>query len=98
MSEEIKFTEDELKSINDIRQTYVTIQNSFGRAGISRIRLNQDIENLNRYEDDLGNRFIETQKKEKDLLDSITKKYGDGQLDIQSGKFTPTQSPTESKE
>lgn len=104
MSEEIKFTEEEIKSINEVRQTYVSIQNAFGRVGISEIRLHQDMDNLANYRDELANKFAETQNKEKELLESITKKYGDGQLDIQSGKFTPvkstqteTQPSTESK-
>ena len=89
MSEAIKFTEDELKSINEIRQTYAGVQNAFGRVGISRLRINQDIQNLDNYENELSQKFNDTQQQEKELLDKITEKYGDGQLDIQTGQFTP---------
>ena len=30
MAKEIKFTEDELKSLSDLRETYAAVQNDFG--------------------------------------------------------------------
>ena len=93
MPEEIKFSEEEMKSIQEIQQNYIGIQNAFGRLGVSRIRLEQDMENLDNAEGDLRSKYSENQTKEKDLVDSITKKYGDGQLNLETGTFVPN--PTE---
>lgn len=88
MSEEIKFTEDEMNKVNGIRQKYVTIQNSFGQVSINRIRLNQQVEDLNKAEESLSTEFQENQNSERDFVNEINTKYGDGNLDINTGIFT----------
>ena len=98
MSEAIKFTEEEMTAVNNIRQKYVTIQNSFGQVSINRIRLNQQIEDLDKAEEALGNDFKENQNSERDFVQEINKKYGDGNLDINTGIFTKnTPTDTEKK-
>lgn len=95
MSEEIKFTEEEMKQVSEIRQKYVTIQNSFGQISINRLRLNQQNEDLDKAEQTLSAEFMENQNSERDFVDEINKKYGDGNLDINTGIFTKSQ--TENK-
>ena len=95
MSEEIKFTEEEMKQVSEIRQKYVTIQNSFGQISINRLRLNQQNEDLDKAEQTLSAEFMENQNSERDFVDGINKKYGDGNLDINTGVFTKSQ--TENK-
>tara|TARA_Y100001963_G_C6677596_1_gene398257 strand:- start:419 stop:712 length:294 start_codon:yes stop_codon:yes gene_type:complete len=92
---EVKFTEDEMKSINDIQKTYLGLQNALGQVGVNRIRLGQQIEDLDRNESDLRKEFVSTQTKERDFIDQINKKYGDGNLDINTGVFTPAEKETE---
>ena len=43
MSEPIKFTEGELKEVNDLQGTYLNLQNALGQISIGRIRLDQQI-------------------------------------------------------
>ena len=95
MSEEIKFTEEEMKQVSEIRQKYVTIQNSFGQISINRLRLNQQNDDLDKAEQTLSAEFMENQNSERDFIDGINKKYGDGNLDINTGVFTKSQ--TENK-
>tara|TARA_Y100000401_G_scaffold67138_1_gene53720 strand:+ start:1936 stop:2223 length:288 start_codon:yes stop_codon:yes gene_type:complete len=95
MSEEIKFTEEEMKQVSEIRQKYVTIQNSFGQISINRLRLNQQNDDLDKAEQTLSAEFMENQNSERDFVDGINKKYGDGNLDINTGVFTKSQ--TENK-
>ena len=89
MAEEIKFTEDEMKSLQNLQQTYVGIQNAFGQVSVSKLRLDQQIEELDKADENLRNQWSETQGKEKEFVESINKKYGDGNLDINTGVFTP---------
>ena len=95
MSEEIKFTEEEMKQVSEIRQKYVTIQNSFVQISINRLRLNQQNDDLDKAEQTLSAEFMENQNSERDFVDGINKKYGDGNLDINTGVFTKSQ--TENK-
>ena len=89
MAEAIKFTEDEMKKIEEFQKTYVNIQQALGQVSVAEIRLNQQLKSLNDSENELKNKFVETQKNEKKFIDEITKKYGDGTLDPETGTFIP---------
>tara|TARA_Y100001963_G_C6592884_1_gene358788 strand:+ start:301 stop:606 length:306 start_codon:yes stop_codon:yes gene_type:complete len=86
---EVKFTEDEMKQITELQGTYVNLQNALGQLNINRIRLEQQLEELDSGEDNIRTKFVETQTKEREFVQSINKKYGDGNLDLNSGVFTP---------
>jgi len=88
-TEPVKFNEDEMKSVKDLKQTYGSIQVQFGQAAITKIKLEEEIDGLNKYADELKTQFLETQKKEGSFLDSIKEKYGDGELNPETGIFTP---------
>ena len=47
---EIKFTEEELKSLNDLNQGYTTKQQQFGQLKVQRILLTQQLEALDETE------------------------------------------------
>lgn len=87
MSEEVKFTEDELKSLKDIQQKYVNIQVNLGQLGMSRIKLEQQITSLDDSEVSLREEFEKTTKDEQNFLEEIRKKYGDGELNPETGVF-----------
>tara|TARA_Y100000034_G_scaffold113349_1_gene148281 strand:+ start:184 stop:495 length:312 start_codon:yes stop_codon:yes gene_type:complete len=89
MSEAVKFTEDEMKQINDLQQGYVNLQNALGQLGVSRIRLEQQFDDLDTTEENVRAQFVENQTKEREFVDIINKKYGDGNLDLTTGVFTP---------
>tara|TARA_Y100000593_G_scaffold78267_1_gene145318 strand:- start:2245 stop:2544 length:300 start_codon:yes stop_codon:yes gene_type:complete len=89
MSESIKFTEEELKKVNELQGTYLQLQNSLGQISVGRIRLEQQSDEFEAAEENVRKRFKETQQQEKDFIQVINKKYGDGNLDIASGIFTP---------
>ena len=89
MSEEVKFTEKELKQVTDLQGTYLNLQNALGQISIGRIRLEQQIQDYDDAEGKVRERFANTQKEERDFIGEINKKYGDGNLDINTGVFTP---------
>ena len=84
MPEEVKFTEEELKNVQEIQQTYANIQNQFGQLKLAQIRLdNQEV--------DLEDSLKKVQTEEQKFLDGITEKYGQGSLNPETGVFTPTE-------
>ena len=89
MADEVKFTEEEMKQLNELQQTYTAVQNTLGQLSVSKIRLSQELSGLDEAENKLRNDFVETQQKERDFVQSINKKYGDGNLDLATGVFTP---------
>ena len=90
MPEEVKFTEEELKTLNEVQDGYVRLRGDFGQLYMSRVRLNSQFAELDKLEDDLNKNFEDLQNKERKFLDETTKKYGQGSLNPESGVFTPT--------
>ena len=89
MPEEVKFSEDEMKKLNDLQESYVNSQNALGQLSVNRIRLEQQLKDLDSAEDTVKARFVETQTKEREFGESINGKYGDGNLDLTTGIFKP---------
>tara|TARA_R100000900_G_scaffold35725_1_gene29377 strand:+ start:200 stop:508 length:309 start_codon:yes stop_codon:yes gene_type:complete len=90
MAEEIKFTDEELKSLSELSQGYQNIQNAFGQLRVQKILLEQQKDGLEEAEVKMEADYAENQQKERDLVKQLNEKYGPGQLDPQSGVFTPT--------
>ena len=98
MAKEIKFTEEELKSLSDLAQGYQTTQAAFGQLRVQKILLQQQHEGLEEAEVKLEADYIDLQKSERDIVKKLNDKYGPGQLDPQTGVFTPVPTETEATE
>ena len=91
---EIKFTEDELKSLGDLNTGYQTKQTQFGQLGVQRILLQQQVEALDETEVRLETEYKQLQQTEQKLVAELNEKYGPGQLDPNTGVFTPNAQET----
>jgi len=80
---EVKFTEEEMKQIKDIQDSYFDIQSEFGHLQLTRIKMDTK-------EKELIKTLGDIEKTEKNFLEKITKKYGEGSLDPETGVFNPT--------
>ena len=87
MADAIKFTEDELKSLQTLQGTYQQITLAYGQLSISRLALEER-------EAGIKKALLDTKEKENDLAKSLTEKYGKGTLNIETGEFTPTPEET----
>jgi hypothetical protein len=85
MAEDIKFSDDELKQITEIRTNYAEITNRFGQIQLTKYNLQKQVEQA---EID----FESIKVKEQEVLQKITDKYGPGTLDPNTGVFTPSES------
>ena len=88
--DEIKFTEKELQTLNDLQVKYNTITNQFGQLAIAKLNLEKQTEVVSDQEFKLQEELGQAREDEQEILNEITEKYGPGQLDPQSGVFTPT--------
>ena len=95
MAKEIKFTEDELKSLGDLQGKYNVVTNKFGQLAIAKLNFEKQQESIEEEEFKITEELESVRVEEQTLLNTITEKYGPGQLDPQSGVFTPS---TEVKE
>ena len=94
--ESTKFTDEELKSLQELQNTYASISTQFGQVKVSRINLEKQIENLDDAENQLEQSWEENRQKESDLVKSLNEKYGAGTLNPTTGEFIPR--PTEEVE
>ena len=92
-SSEMKFTEEELQSLQDLQNGYQEKQVNLGQLSVQRILLNQQIEALEARQVELESEYEAVQQEERDLVQKLNEKYGPGQLDPQTGVFTPSQPP-----
>ena len=87
---EVKFTEEELQSIQNLSVKNNDIVNRFGQLAIAKINLEKQSEAVEEEEFRLHEELEAIKKEEQDTLKVITEKYGPGSLDPQTGVFTPT--------
>ena len=92
LENQTKFSEEELEQIQNIRTSYINIQNAFGQISITKIRLHDQLEMLDKNYEENIQQFKKTQETENKLLEEITKKYGEGSLNPETGEFTPNKS------
>ena len=89
MSEKIKFSDEELKDLEQLQNDYSQKQVELGQVHVQRLLLNQQIEELQNKQSALEQEYIQIQGREKQLVDALNQKYGPGQLDPETGVFTP---------
>ncbi len=92
MSNEVKFSEEELKSLVELQKEYLDVQSNFGQLAIAKLNLQKQANELNKLEGEYKDEFLVIQEKEKQIVEEFTKKYGEGTLDPKSGVFTPIES------
>ena len=89
MADEIKFSEEELKSLQELSQSYQNIQASFGQMKVQKILNQQQADALEEAEVKMDADYKDIQDSERKLVEELNEKYGPGQLDPQTGVFTP---------
>lgn len=89
MTTEIKFTQEELAEISNIQTEYQTV-------GVQMVQTTLAIENTKKYlasletqSKELAESAIVISEKEKALAEDLEAKYGKGEINMETGVFTP---------
>ena len=85
--ENTKFSEEEMNKLKELQSNFWKIHSTFGQLSLAKIRLNQQLEEIDKMEETNRQNYFDHQSTEKDFVDSITKKYGEGTLDPSTGAF-----------
>ena len=96
--QETKFTEDELKSLQELQNSYQQKQLQFGQLKVQKILIQQQVDGLETSESQLEVEYGEVQETERKLVQDLNKKYGPGNLDPATGVFTPAPVAEETSE
>ena len=86
MKEPIKFTEEEVGQINQLRQEVSQIFIQLGQLTLER---KKRLEELDNFESQLQQAHQSLVEKEQEIFKSLNEKYGDGNYDPITGIFTP---------
>jgi len=89
MAESTKFTEEELKSITDIRDGNSRIISELGQVELQVFMITEELEKLQEIKSGLQIQFKNLQVEESELVASLNEKYGKGTVDISTGEFVP---------
>tara|TARA_R100000406_G_C3050370_1_gene108588 strand:+ start:44 stop:376 length:333 start_codon:yes stop_codon:yes gene_type:complete len=90
--EAVKFSNEELQSLQELQNTYASISTQFGQLKVSRMNLERQLDSLILSEENLENAWEDNRKKEAELVQSLTEKYGPGSLNTETGEYTPVKS------
>ena len=87
MSNEIKFSKEEMDELQAIQDKYTEIQGELGQIQITKMRFAQQHKKMIDRETELSGTFETIQEEETTFVQNITKKYGDGVLDPKTGTY-----------
>lgn len=88
MAKEIKFTEEEVGKINQLRQDVSNVFTQLGQLAIERKKRISEIDSI---EQELLTKHSELQTSEQELFKGLNEKYGDGNYDPATNTFTPVE-------
>ena len=91
MSQPIKITESDLAEIKMLQGKFQQIIYNLGTLGVEKIELDRRVTEFVENEKKLKEEWVSLQKMEQGLLDKIVKTYGEGNLNMTDGTFTPTE-------
>ena len=90
MTTPTKLSDQELKQIQDLRTKYSTLTAQLGQLKVEQIIINDQVKRLSELEEKFTKEYLDIQIEEEQFAESITKNYGEGEIDVESGLFTTT--------
>ena len=87
--QEIKFTQEDLNSLQNLKDSYSSVELSLGRLEVQRLNLEKNLDSLADEKLRLETEYENTQKREIELVTELNQKYGAGNLNPETGVFTP---------
>ncbi len=87
MSENKKLEQNEMQSIEELRNQSTDLIFQFGQVEMEIMITSKRLEELQNAKSDLETRYIELQANEEKVISDLTEKYGAGSLNIENGEF-----------
>tara|TARA_R110002050_G_scaffold20826_2_gene58423 strand:+ start:3966 stop:4241 length:276 start_codon:yes stop_codon:yes gene_type:complete len=89
MTQPIKFTQEELDQITELRDGNSKKILEFGQVELEILLANQRLESLDVAKNNLQKDYTGLQTKEQELVQTLNEKYGAGSVDLSNGEFIP---------
>jgi hypothetical protein len=88
---QIKLKDEELKGLQQLREKYATATAQFGQLKIEKMIVQKELDRLHVIEQELERQYLNIQQEEETLVKAIEASYGQGDVDLETGIFTPVQ-------
>jgi chromosome segregation ATPase len=85
-----EFQAEDIQAVKDLQSRYATNTAQIGQVEVELHLLKRRLSQIEEMRVNLFSTYDELQKQEKELVASLNEKYGDGVLDLDSGKFIPS--------
>ena len=89
---EKEFQAEDIQSVKNLQSQYATNTAQIGQVEVELHLLKRRLIQIEELRTSLFTTYDELQKQEKELVESLNQKYGDGVLDLDSGRFIPSAS------
>lgn len=83
-----KLDKEHLDAIQTLRERFAQNANWIGNVSIERTLIQRQLEQIESQYEELLQQFDKLREEETQLLEKLKERYGEGQIDIQSGTFT----------
>jgi len=84
-----KLDKEHLESIQTLRNEFSKITSIIGNITIEEIILKRQLINLETEREQYVNQINDLQQQEKELVEKMRARYGEGQINVADGTFTP---------
>ena len=83
----IKLTEEELNSVQELQSKYANIASRLGQIKIETLLAKARLKSLEEMESQEEENYKTIQASEISLAESLNKKYGEGQINLDTGEY-----------
>jgi len=90
VAEQKVFVQEDIDSVKKLQNGYARTTAQIGQLEVELHLLTKRLENMKDMREKLFEEYSRLQVEEKELVESLNEKYGDGVLDLDSGKFIPS--------
>ncbi|MAK54974.1 MAG: hypothetical protein CML17_03890 [Pusillimonas sp.] len=84
-----KLAKEDIESIKNIQDQFAECTNMLGLLQIDENALNTQLTQVDEKKNEMFNQLNQLRSKEQDLIKNLQEKYGQGQINLQEGTFTP---------
>ena len=89
---ETVFADEEMQKLAEIQNGYTNLQTQMGQTRMQKLGLEAQLNKVEEMEIQLADDLASLNAKESELAQVLNDKYGPGQLDPETGVFTPAES------
>ncbi len=92
MSEQVgkEFEVEDIEAVKELQSQYATNTAQLGQVEVELYLLNKRLKQMEELRITLFENYDSLQNKEEELVQKLNEKYGDGVLDLDSGRFIPS--------